>query len=334
LAVVVMSTLPADADMRGLTGWWIAIDDTFPKFWERGEIRPLEEILIINADGRVEDRVMNFWSGDPQACAKTKVCSDLPLIATARVHVNGDRFAVSEYRPRSERIDAASSDGRIRQMAVTATPAWTATQSGSLLTLHAATGITRTLAKIEPDRLRRLRAGMRISGLPPAKHWRCFLAVGTVRDPAFSSLRRQPVTAPDFLEHYLRAASYIAVLDSLIKKPTADDRDLRARDLIAYETEELMAEHFDGLIIPARLADKQRLQAVAAAIQHRAYPKSAGAADDGTNALALNASKIGLSNVEIPALARATKHEPGANNMFSRELPTGAAIKGRKNRGK
>jgi hypothetical protein len=320
-AVALSSAAPAGAvDLQNLTGWWIAIDDTFPTLWQRGDVTAVEEVLIINPDGRIENRVMNFWSGDPESCAKMKVCSDLPVIATARVAVKGDNVAVSERKSRSERIDSARTDARIRQVAVTAAPAWTVSLSGKSVMTVRAGATTRTFARIEPDRLRRLRAGMRISGLPASKHWRCFLAVGTARNAAFASLRDEPVTVPDFFEQYLRAASYVAVLDSLIKRPTADDRDPKARDLIAYEPEELMAEHFDGLTVPARLSDKQRLQVLAAAIAHRVRPKTAADPGHNTSALALDVPlKISLSNAEIAALTRAASNDPDAKKMFCRD---------------
>ncbi len=64
-------------ELRDVSGWWIAIDETFPKHWKSGAIAPMEEVLQINPDGRVTDRVMNFWAGTHRACLENKVCSDL-----------------------------------------------------------------------------------------------------------------------------------------------------------------------------------------------------------------------------------------------------------------
>src|SRR5690349_4402850 len=68
-----------------LTGWWIAIDDTLPKLWKQGAIAPMEEVVQIEADGTVTDRVMNFWAGGAQACLENKVCSDFPALAVAKL---------------------------------------------------------------------------------------------------------------------------------------------------------------------------------------------------------------------------------------------------------
>jgi len=45
-------------ELRDVSGWWIAIDETFPKHWKSGAIAPMEEVLQINPDGRVSDRVL------------------------------------------------------------------------------------------------------------------------------------------------------------------------------------------------------------------------------------------------------------------------------------
>ncbi|MBI3435057.1 MAG: hypothetical protein HY056_08265, partial [Proteobacteria bacterium] len=92
-------------DARGLAGWWVAIDETFAKLARRGDMRPAEEVLIVNADGRVEDRVMNFWSGAADICARAKVCGDLPAIADARLRLKGDMLSFAGVRARRERVE-------------------------------------------------------------------------------------------------------------------------------------------------------------------------------------------------------------------------------------
>jgi len=105
---------------------------------------------------------------------------------------------------------------------------------------------------IEPRRLQRLRAGMRAAGLPPQKHWRCFLGNAMAQQPAFASLRTErtgstpqgsifnfassaPAPAkssppsPDWLERYLRAASYLMSLDAKAKFPIIEDPATRKR---------------------------------------------------------------------------------------------------------
>ena len=102
--------------MRDIAGWWLAIDDTFPKHWKAGAITPMEEVLQINPDGRVTDRVMNFWAGSHRACLENKVCSDVPQIAVARVRVSGDKLnftnvVASNARPRHAGRRSAGAQG-------------------------------------------------------------------------------------------------------------------------------------------------------------------------------------------------------------------------------
>ena len=104
---------------------------------------------------------------------------------------------------------------------MTAIPEWTATLDGQRLTLRA-TGVTkvRTLVRIDPDRLRRLHAGMRTSAWSPEDHWRCFLGNATAGDGAFAALRaNRSVRAPEFLDRYLKLASYMAALRSAAALP-------------------------------------------------------------------------------------------------------------------
>src|SRR3990167_7502216 len=84
LVARMLAPFPARAMEAGhLAGWWIAIDDVLPTLWKQGAIAPMEEIVQINPDGSVSNRVMNFWAGSHQACFEGKVCSDMPAIAAA-----------------------------------------------------------------------------------------------------------------------------------------------------------------------------------------------------------------------------------------------------------
>ena len=96
-------------EMRDIAGWWLAIDDTFPKHWKTGAMTPMEEVLQINPDGRVTDRVMNFWAGSHRACLENKVCSDVPQVATARVRVSGDKLSFSNVVASNARLDTPES---------------------------------------------------------------------------------------------------------------------------------------------------------------------------------------------------------------------------------
>ena len=228
LAAGALAPRPAAAlETSDLAGWWIALDDTLPKLWKQGAIKAMDQVLQINADGTVSDRVMNFWAGGAQACLEAKVCSDLPAMATARITVNSNRVSFSEVVATQARLDAVAGSLLIRQEAIVAIPEWTATLDGQRLTLRAtALPKVRTLVRIDPDRLRRLHAGMRASGFAAEDHWRCYLGNATAGDGAFAPLRagRQATRAPDFLDRYLKVASYLGAVRSL----AADDEAARS----------------------------------------------------------------------------------------------------------
>jgi hypothetical protein len=319
LAAAGLAAPASAATLRDLAGWWIAIDETFPKLWQRGGAEAVEEVLVVNADGRVENRVMNFWSGSPQACAETKVCADLPTAATARLALKGDKLTVASRRDAPGRLDPKG-DAAIRKLAVTATPAWTVALKGRQLALTAP-GASRTFARVEPGQLRRLRAGMRVSGHAAEKHWRCFLANATTRDAAFAPVRSAKAAAPGFLDAYLRAASYLAALNSMIRRPTPDD--VEGRKLIGFDTEEILVEDFPDVRIPVAIADKRDIQLKITYLERRVRGDSAAAASTSASeavfALAGGPTvKTALSEAEIAALARVVKDDAEAKKLFCR----------------
>ena len=229
-AFLFIATTPARAlETRDLAGWWIAIDDTFPALWKTGDIVTMEELLIVAPDGGAENRMMGFWTPSADDCQKGYACSDAPLIATARLALKGDGLSVTGRAETAHVIDSPKRDPRIRKLAVTAIPAWTASLSDGLLILRAVTtNMTRAFARIEPDRLRRLRAGMMIGTISAHQHWRCFLANATARERAFAPLRTGRHAAPAFLDDHLRAAS------------------LRMAEDTARGVEHFMVERFDN----------------------------------------------------------------------------------------
>jgi len=174
---------------------------------------------------------------------------------------------------------------------------------------------------IDPDRLRRLRAGLRVSALAPAKHWRCFLANATARESAFAPLRKERKTIsapPDFLARYLKVASYLAAIESRLATPTADDPSKKQRDLIGHATEELMIENFDDVKVPASLADKKLLQARHEYLLRRG--KAVNVLDKTVaNRPAISAKKVPLREADILGFAKALSDDPAAKKLFCRE---------------
>ena len=217
LGMSALADRPARAiEAQELTGWWIAIDDTLPKLWKQGAIAPMEEVVQIEADGTVSDRVMNFWAGSAQACFDNKVCADLPAMAAAKLAVAGNKVSFSEVAPTDTRVDSVAGSLLVRQEALTATPEWTASLDSQRLTLRVAgSPKSRTLVKIDPDKLRRLYAGMRVTNWAPEENWRCFLGNATVGELAFAPLRSgRSAKAPEFLDRYLKFATLISALRS------------------------------------------------------------------------------------------------------------------------
>ena len=251
VAIVVASVAVPSAralDTSDLAGWWIAIDRAFPTLWERGDIVAMEELLIISPDGRAENRGMGFYTPD---CRPGDACTDAPLIAAARLTLRGDLLTVSDRKESRGRINSEKADPVIRRIAVTGTPAWTATLDKNFLILRAATGnATRAFARIEPNRLRRLRAGLMIIEQSAARHWRCFFANATANDPAFAALSADSRSAPSFLNDYLRIASYHATLDTLGSMPTADHPDAQQRALARSKAEIILVETFPDIPAP------------------------------------------------------------------------------------
>ena len=226
----------------------------------RGVAVAMEELLIVDANGRAEDRGLGFWSTSPSDCVNSQECSDAPLIATARLAVKGDLVTVSERKETAQRINRANADPLIRRLAVTATPAWTVTYAEGLLILRSATAnITRAFARIEPNRLRRIRAGILVNELSAQEHWRCLFANATARDPAFAPLRTGSHAAPGFLDAYLHAASYLYSLGQMGGHPRPDDRNEKMRPLAAGGFEQLAVERFPDAPIPKTETDAQRL---------------------------------------------------------------------------
>lgn len=290
-------------DTSDLSGWWIAIDRALPTLWERGDIVAMEELLIISPDGRAENRGMGFYGPD---CAPGDACTDAPLIATARLTLRGDLLAVSDRKESRGRINNEKADPAIRRIAVTGTPAWTATLDKNFLILRAATGnVTRALARIEPNRLRRLRAGLMLTERSAARHWRCFLANATANDPAFAALSADSRSAPSFLDDYLRVASYHATLATLGSMPTPDHPDAQQRALARSKAEIMLIETFPDIRAPTGHAEAQQLRAGAVLLGGRVRglpPAEATAA--ATAATRATPPGVAVTDAELAAYAR------------------------------
>jgi hypothetical protein len=259
-----MMPLSASAQSPGtsqLAGWWISIDETGLKpLWERGVIVPMEELLIVDDQGRFENRMMGFWSIDREYCSTGGVCSDAPLVATGRFSLSAGALDVQDFRATDTRIDSARTDPDIRVRAISSTRSWPVSRfdaTEGTLALRKGTGHeTRIFFKVEPDRLRRLRAGLMVAGLTATRHWRCFIAAATSAafpTPGF----RSAAPLPPLIRDYIKVASYLQTSVEQGMRPMPDDADPAQRKLAAIATEELMAERFDALPLPKTLQERR-----------------------------------------------------------------------------
>ena len=312
VAIVVASVAVPSAralDTSDLAGWWIAIDRAFPTLWERGDIVAMEELLIISPDGRAENRGMGFYA--PDDCSARRACTvtDAPLIATARLTLRGDLLTVSDRKESRGRINSEKADPAIRRIAVTSTPAWTATLDKNFLILRAATGnATRALARIEPNRLRRLRAGLMLIEQSAARHWRCFFANATANDPAFAALERglplcaafpQRLSARRELSRHARHARQHA--------DRGPSRRAAAR-VGAQQGGDQLVETFPDIPAPKSYAEAQQLRAGAVLLGARARglpPAEATAA--ATAATRATPVSVTVTDVELAAYARVSR---------------------------
>jgi hypothetical protein len=268
LAVV---PLPAPAQSPGasqLTGWWISIDETGHKpLWESGGIVPMEELLIIDGEGRFENRMMGFWSVDREYCSTGGVCSDAPLVATGSLLLAAGTLTVQDVRATSNRIDTARTDPDIRARAVSSSQSWQADEAGhaeGILTLRKGSAGPRTFFKVEPDELRRLRAGLMAAELTATRHWRCFIAAATgtaLPTPGF----RSAAPLPPLIGDYIKVASFLQTSVAQGMRPVIDDADPAQRKQAAVAIEELMAERFDALPLPKTVQERR---ASMAAVKH------------------------------------------------------------------
>ena len=313
-------------EARDLIGWWIAIDRLFPQFYETEGIVPMEELLIVGSDGRVENRFMMFFGPDADLCHGKKVhCSDAPISARARIAVAGDQLTFTESVKSDNLIDdRPEMDFVLRFLTVTSTRSWTLSREvdGRLLVLRPnllntsrliANIPTRTFAKIDPDRLRRLRALPHATDFFSAsfsvtKHWRCFLANATANDPAFASLRDRPRAVPAFLDDAAKAASYFVPLDEARHAWVRGEQTATGlRNPADVPVERFLIAQFPDISMPSTEAEKEPLRKRMLDMILRLRGETVGT---GVHP---------LTDRELTALARASGDDPEAKRLFCRD---------------
>ncbi len=241
-----------------IAGWWIAIDDTFVRAWSSGGITAMEELLIIDDDGRFENRVMGFWSVEAENCARERVCSDAPLAARGRAGVDRGSLSLFDIRRTDQPLDGER-DRAVRALLFSASPKWTITRMDAvrgLLVLDGSGRGQRTFVRVEPDRLRRLRAGLVAAGLSAVDHWRCWVA--TPAGSSSASVLQSDASLPEPVETFVRLASWRQTLLSQATRPVPDDPDAAQAKLAHTAIEELMNETFADLPDPESVKVQRR----------------------------------------------------------------------------
>jgi hypothetical protein len=242
------SAAPARAQTpHPLTGWWVSIDDGYLKLALTGITIPTEELMIVDAAGRAEFRFFNFYTPNPDNCAEdAKYCSDAPLIGRAGLRLEGADLVIDGFERRTAPPDT---DTRLLDpLALPAiSPRWQVQREagGERLRL-AGPGMTRWFARIDGERLKRLRSAFFMAELSATMHWRCFLSRATHDLPAFD-LAGGPRTAPPaWLAEFVNAASLASAAGLAHQWPRADQGEA-ARKALANGYEIFLLPDHAGL---------------------------------------------------------------------------------------
>lgn len=234
LGAVGASCALAQTPPHPLSGTWIAVDDGFPRLVAAGFLVPTEEVLYVSADGRAESRLMNISGFDTHfMCMDGWGCSDMLRVRTAQAQMAGGALAFVN-RANAPEAAAITKDAQNRAADLTLlamSPKWTVSFApGAPRVRFEADGVTRHFARIEPERLRRLRSAFSPPGIPYGAHWRCFLSNATADDPAFEAVGGARKKPGAWFEDYLMAAAHFHQLTILTGAPVSDD-DMSRSDL-------------------------------------------------------------------------------------------------------
>lgn len=264
LAVSLALSAPAAADAaEDLAGWWIGIDQLFPAFWAMGYITPTEELLVVDADGAVENRLMLFYGAITDACHEHGGCSDVPLAATARLEISGDRIAFLDTVRTDDRVQFShpEHDAAFRDLLLTGTPEWgyALESDGDLLELRRrGDPILRRFARIDPHDLGRLRYAFLELAQSASDHWRCFFGNAMAGDPAFADLEGDPTAMPADFEAFVNAAAYMGALMQALVLPVSAGPELED-DAALPPVELLLMPALPGIEMPTTTEERHAL---------------------------------------------------------------------------
>jgi hypothetical protein len=232
-----------------LAGWWLSIDSTLPDLWAGGHAFPVEELLVLDANGKAETRYLSFVPPSAEGCSFSHKCSDAPLTLTTAYTIAGDliTFAPPSPTPAKERETHVRSSG-LDSTATTSTPVWHATFSGvgKVLIFDQVDNSAprRVFAHVDRARLGRLRAGFFPTQASVVGFWRCYLAHATVGDPAFLPIFHGEAPPPAWFEAYLDAASYALSLEVAASRPPPDYPNPKVAETAKAPLEPLLTATF------------------------------------------------------------------------------------------
>lgn len=206
---------------------WIAIDDGFPRLVASGILLPTEEILHVDRDGRAESRLLTITGLETHyMCATGWGCSDMLAVREAKAEMTGGSlvFRNRETTAEGRKIARDTQQFAADLTVIASAPQWVASfeAGGNRLRLETAS-MTRVFARIDPDRLNRLRGALLPLAISYGAHWRCFLSNATASDRAFDSIGGPRSEPKAWFADYLAAAAELHRLDILNQTPTVDD---------------------------------------------------------------------------------------------------------------
>lgn len=268
--------------------------------------------------GKVENRFMAFADAEEGSCRDTKTfCSDAPVAARGRIRVKGDQLTSTDtVKPDYLIDDRPEIDFALRLLAVTGTRAWTLTAeaNGEALVLRPnllntsrliANIPNRTFAKIDAERLRRLRSLLRARQISGAKHWRCFLANATANDAGFAALRTSgPQQVPAFLDNAMKVSGYYEALQQAASALLPDDELIQGGKLGKLTVERFMVERVADFPRPSNEKERALLVAYFRIFTLRLRGEPLGKA------------KLPFTDERLAALRRAMGDGPEAKRLF------------------
>lgn len=288
----------ARSEPHSLAGWWLSVDNYWPRLRHEAGAAVFEELLIVGDDGTVENRAVFFQLPGEEACSSdsTLPCSDAPLIATARLLLDNGVLGFEERRDGNAPLFGgdAELDQRLRDMAVTGMTSWSVTTQaldGELALTSPDGRMARHLVRVSPDLLRRLRAGILVASISAADHWRCYV------DRVLGRVNASGEGMSDQLvEDYLSVASYAL---SLLAASRSPPHELDAAIPTGGSRDWMMIEDFDDVRTPRSDAERAELDARLAELM-----------DAGEQGVA------GFSAVELTGFATILSHGKEARHLF------------------